>query len=681
MATKRIKDLVLTATLQDLVASKSCVIDTPEGTKKLPGNILNSTKIFNSLQDAISNASILTVGATFVTNGFYSIGDGGGARYAVTNEASANGMDVISLGNSKYAVLQIDNDEVRFEQLGYICDSEHYINHYWSRIIELGIHTIRLDSKHYYLIGNFIITLPGMRVIGNGNTLSKIHQVAIGSFGISVERANVVFSDFELLCDGETATENGIGISSRLWNTPVSHYNITFENLIVSNFRTGIELAGAVKWQMHINNVRVSLCYIGISLVESGFCYEFNTLLTDRCEYCGLRIFGQANVIFNNCNFGSISSAIRVDPWEYQDAPNPYHESTLQFNSCQFELDRDLSNLTGVYIYVSDDINITLNLQSCRFTYPIHMENEGNSGLSLGNRTCIIMNACELYTHGDHVNLEHLYDNSRFPLKKIGSVIIDGNCRCTIDDHMTQWRFPVPRFNDVYLPTVLDRTYSGIAKFNDNTNFEKNYNTSDNGTIVFNTSDECLYTFVNGKLCKITHEEGGNSGRIFIYNKFYSYVEVNGLLWLTEDLEIPTTNCDIETHDTTRQVSYLYSIDDEEMLGHIPIDWRIPSRKEVRDSLGFTESPADFTNCPKSCSTEYSSIANWNTATNIYGTNFKPTVANTNKNYNYQAFWTSSLGGADNETPVWCSIRPNQANMFGGKNYKIPVRLVRNSKL
>lgn len=681
MATKRIKDLAQTATLQDLASSKYCVIDTQEGTKKLPGNILNSVKIFNSLQDAISSAAILTVGAHFVTNGFHSYGDGGAASYVVSNEGTPNGMDIVSLGNSKYAILQINNDEIRFEQLGYICDSEHYINNYWTRIIGLGIHTIRLDSKHYYLNGHFDITLPGTRVIGNGNTLSKIHQVALGSFGISVERANVILKDFELHADGDTAVANGIGISTRLWNSPVSHYNLTFENLIVSNFRTGIELAGEVKWQTHINNVRVSLCRIGISLVESGFCYEFNTLLTDRCEYCGVRIFGQANAIFNNCNFGSISSAIRIDPWEYQDVKNPYHESTLQFNSCQFELDRDVSNKTGVYIYVSDGLNISLNLQSCRFTYPVHMGNEGNSGLSLGNRTCITMNACELYAHGDHVDLSHFYDNNRYPFKKLGSIIIDGNCRCTIDDYMTQWRFPTPRFNDVYLPTILDRTYSGIAKFNENTDFETNYNTCDNGTIIFNTTDEKLYTFINGKLCKMTHEEGGIAGRIFIYNKYYYYVEVNGLLWLTEDLEIPTEDCVIKTHETTGLESYLYYINDEEILNKIPIDWRIPTRKEVRDSLGFTENPADFTNCPKACSTSYTSISNWSTATNDYGTNFKPTAIEANLSYNYQAFWTSSLGGADNKTPVYCAFRPNGAYMFGGQNVRRPIRLVRNSKL
>ena len=40
MATKRIKDLTTTATALDLVSSRYGVIDTPEITKKLPGNLL-----------------------------------------------------------------------------------------------------------------------------------------------------------------------------------------------------------------------------------------------------------------------------------------------------------------------------------------------------------------------------------------------------------------------------------------------------------------------------------------------------------------------------------------------------------------------------------------------------------------------------------------------------------------
>ena len=40
MATKRIKDLTTTATALDLVSSRYGVIDTPDITKKLPGNLL-----------------------------------------------------------------------------------------------------------------------------------------------------------------------------------------------------------------------------------------------------------------------------------------------------------------------------------------------------------------------------------------------------------------------------------------------------------------------------------------------------------------------------------------------------------------------------------------------------------------------------------------------------------------
>ena len=628
-------------------------------------------RIYASVADAVADAANLSVGEYFETNGFHARGDGGAARYLVSDTGTANGMDLVQLAAGKLAILQINFGICTLEQLGYIPseDDSNYIEPYINRVLSLPVSTLQLQTGTYFFHTNILIKKNGFTLRGLGSGKTTIKQVSPGLFGLQFEYRELTLEGFTL-----AGPSDGVGICTRLWTTNdsnVSHYNYTFKNLVVTGFRNGFELGGQVKWQTKFDNVRVSLCYNGISLVESGFCYEFNRVMTDRCENAGLYVFGQADALFNNCNFGSISSGVRIVPWSYGTTENPYYESTLLFNGCNFELDREVSPCPGAFVYVSDGLNVNLNFASCRFTWGIGMKLVGNYGLSLGDQCCIKIDSCEIFVNTDNALVSNFFDPSRNPKKKVGSVIISGNSRCSVKSRMPQWSFPEPLFGSKFKPTLINFSKSGIAHYDDSTNFLQNYGGTSNGTMLYNDSDNCLYTFINGTLCKLTHQQGGATNTIYIYNKLYTFVKIGKLLWLTENLDIPTENSVPITNYGSGQY---YPIDDYESLAeYIPLDWRLPTRAECRDSLNIIEGVSP--NAKKCCSTAYPSI--WPTATNEYGLSMLPNGNSESVDPTRAFWWTSSKGGSDDKTPVYFGVDDVRGVAASSYTVKIPIRLVR----
>lgn len=69
MATKRIKDLTSTATSADLLSSRYGVLDTPDITKKLPGNLLGGGGGSGNGIEYIDVATTMTDILTIIDNG------------------------------------------------------------------------------------------------------------------------------------------------------------------------------------------------------------------------------------------------------------------------------------------------------------------------------------------------------------------------------------------------------------------------------------------------------------------------------------------------------------------------------------------------------------------------------------------------------------------------------------
>ena len=174
---KTFSQLTKTATREDFVASNYGAIETPEGFKKVPGNLFNAgastSAIYDSLQDAIADAENISVDEYFETNGFHTSGDGGAARYKVSSTGTANGMDIVQLANGKFAVLQT-GDWIIPEQLGYVQSySRDDVVPYIQRAIAMGCQHIHLCSSGngagYTWKSKLTVTSRGFKLTGEGD--------------------------------------------------------------------------------------------------------------------------------------------------------------------------------------------------------------------------------------------------------------------------------------------------------------------------------------------------------------------------------------------------------------------------------------------------------------------------------------------------------------------------------
>lgn len=606
--------------------------------------------VYGTLQDAITDSDALYSGMYFETNGFHTSGDGGAARYRVSSTGTANGMDIVQLSAGKLAVLQVENEEVYPEQLGAICDDNSQdLTGIFNRAQAMtAVKTIRLHAKRYWFNGIFTITKNNLSIIGSceysdSSDYTELTTRRVGDFFIEVEAPNVSIENLSLAnrsnggsvwTGDNVGLYGGIGIASRSWSADASHYNLKFKNLRLISFRTGIELGGKVKWQVTFDNIRTQQCYMGIDLVETAFAVEFDLLHTDRCSYCGLRIFGDTNAILNNCNLGSVKSAVRVENWHHEGEPNPYHNTQLTFNSCNFEVDdQSITNCSGMYVYTENTIDCILSFNGCRFTQNQATGTVTNNCFSFGNNTVAKFEDCELRRNHSSYNPSLFFDSARPTKQEVGSLIITGN---NVD-------LPSPSYSDVYKPVLMrdDSEGNGLINFNSNTNFVDNYGNSRKGKLLFNTDTNTLYTYINGVLCKIDHDPGGSDNYIMIGGESYPVVTINGLKWIAANLNLQTTNSVLLAGHESDFRQYYPDSDFSEIAAALPSGWRIPTRADWQQLQ------------PESPSVTNSGLAYWSTAypaelpnaTNTTGFSATPSRAYDSADHDRVMYWTSTVSG------------------------------------
>lgn len=628
--------------------------------------------VYSTLQDAITDSDTLYSGMYFETNGFHTSGDGGAARYKVSSTGTANGMDIVQLSAGKLAVLQVENGEVYPEQLGAICDDNSQdLTSIFNRAQAMtAVKTIRLHAKRYWFNGIFTITKTNLSIIGtceysDSSDYTELTSRRTGDFFIEVEAPNVSIENLSLAnrsnggsvwTGGDVELYGGIGIASRSWSADASHYNLKFKNLRLISFRTGIELAGKVKWQITFDNIRAQQCYMGIDLVETAFAVEFDLLHTDRCSYCGLRIFGDTNAILNNCNLGSVKSAVRVENWHHDADPNPYHNTQLTFNSCNFEVDdQSIANCSGMYVYTENTIDCILSFNGCRFTQNQATGTVTNNCFSFGNNTVAKFEDCELRRNHSSYNPSLFFDSARPTKQEVGSLIITGN---NVD-------LPSPSYSDVYKPVLIrdDSEGNGLINFNSNTNFIDNYGNTRKGKLLFNTDTNTLYTYINGVLCKIDHEPGGSDNYVMIGGESYPVVTINGLKWIAANLNLQTTNSVLLTGHESDFRQYYPDGDFSEITAALPSGWRIPTRADWQQLQ------------PESPSVTDSGLAYWSTsypaelpnATNTTGFSATPSRAYDSADHDRVMYWTSTVSGTSH---VAYGLLKDNGYGYGGMNGK-----------
>lgn len=434
MATKRIKDLTTTATAADLISSHYGVLDTTDITKKLPGNLLGgggggtvvAGTIYKTLQDAVTDEANLSVGDIFETNGFHTSGDGGAARYVVSDTGTANGMDIVQLAAGKLAIIKPIGDGLYPEQIGFKTgDNTYDLSVYIARIIAMNIRKIELHfkSSYYYVRSTITINVPDVQIIGGLDVYSgystRLEYVGsdIKLFDISHRR----FTAEHLYIQNSSGNSGVICFNS---TEGTNHYKYKLKNLHISQFSYGCYFAGSTHWMHEFSDVTFGACEYGMYFEQFLLCSRFTELYFSGCtEYDILFRTEPTAVAFENCNFGVNKHAVKFN---YFEDPSHTRFGQVSFYSCSFEYDVDdesIVNDSG-FIAVDDEVVINLEFVSCNFSIQRLWFNNYTTAraISFGKKTRASFSGCQGAKLLEYSIRRQLFNESKPPMIELGSL-------------------------------------------------------------------------------------------------------------------------------------------------------------------------------------------------------------------------------------------------------------------
>lgn len=461
MATKRIKDLTSTATADDLVSSRYGVLDTPNITKKLPGNLLGggggggtvvAGTIYPTLQDAITDEANLSFDDIFETNGFHTSGDGGAARYIVSDTGTANGMDIVQLAAGKLAVLQA-GDWIIPEQLGYEQSySRNDVVPYIQRAIAMGCQHIHLRSSGngagYTWKSKLTVTSRGFKLTGEGDWgyPNKFTYIVFRptdanvSAMIDMKARDVVLKDLDIEVTGDYVKAVD-GITNTGYESDENRF-WEIDNVRFNSFDNCIKFSGGIKWQNAIKNCLFNSCNIGLQIYESStFELIVENCLFTNCEQYDVLVNGNLfAALFNSCGFGSQGKAIGLttnsDNYLYQN---------IKFEGCNFELDNlEIQNAPALFIdcfpnpshpYIRQNVTISnCHFTVCKINYT--EQDPTNRFFRLAPKTNLLLIANQILGKDEPQNPDWvmypklLWNENYLPTLGLGSIIECGNNLC-----------------------------------------------------------------------------------------------------------------------------------------------------------------------------------------------------------------------------------------------------------
>lgn len=172
-------------------------------------NISDVAMVFNTVADMQSSENLRS-GDRVKTLGFRYAGDGGGAYYIISDTGTANGMDVISVGNL-YASLTTDAIYIP-EQFGAYKDGTVDASTVFARIFSIMGDNSRLEMSGKYLIGaplylpnknNIVITGGTLKAADtlSGYVLNSNLTSRVGPSGYSFKTENMSITDVFIDCN------------------------------------------------------------------------------------------------------------------------------------------------------------------------------------------------------------------------------------------------------------------------------------------------------------------------------------------------------------------------------------------------------------------------------------------------------------------------------------------------
>lgn len=696
MATKRINELTQTASLADLRAGRYGVLDTPNGTKRLPGNLIASgggggsvvaSAIFSTVSDMVADGNIVD-GQVVQTGGYYTAGDEGGCLYKVVSSGvTANDMDIIALAGGLFAVA-ILGGEAYPEQIGYYKDYNYTLDltPYLTRLSNLGVAKIlltRCGSAPYCMKTTWNCGRPQI-VMGANNVrsgyASRIVFRPSGSDKVMFHPTHLGFELHHIVLQYTLSNNFDGTICVLLDNDNSRMASHVYEDLAIQKFAYGFKKTSIkLIWHFRFDRVFFSSNYVAAYLYGLIYVTEFN-----NCYFSGQSLYDLQlpaepfSLYFNACNFSIQSPMQSIFKFSGYATETPTKFGQVEFKACNFELEGSPLPEDNHHLFfdIDDGLRLKLHLLGCCFiSTPLGRNNIFSDRLiHLGNESRITLKNCngpsfDIRGLDDFDMLDYgkfVFDELSTPLKEVGSIKID-DCHNILP----------PELPSLYLPCCSKQTPS----FDNSTDLLFNYNLND-GDVLQNLANGGLYTKLGNSLRVVL---GPDLNCVRVGNRLYSFVTINGICIITENLKWRTMDSrNYEIFNREDFGVYYAQSDMSKISAALPAGWRIPTTSDVYALLGVSpggHGGADFAHSIQD--THYPSV--WSDATNSRGLSMVPSrywyTPDATPNYNVGFLFVQSETANEIHNLTLTAndvFRGGWAPSEGG-NLKLPVRIVKNA--
>lgn len=541
--------------------------------------------IFDTLQDAIASEDTFGNGDIFETNGFHTSGDGGAARYKVFSTGTANGMDIVQLSVGKLAIIQVENDCLYPEQLGYVPgNSANDVGPYISRIIKKNVRHVKLHAREqfYYLINTVTITVPDVFIEGSLDTFSGYSSLIQFLPGIDnpdkkafvVTHRNFKVSNIIIRDPNNNVDSKAFCFSNTDMNT-ANHFGYAFTRVNVTSFGIGFNIdSPTIKWIFSFTECKFQDCQIGMYCYGVCHLFYFKQLYISNCKKAGISCEGeQFGWNFVDCNFGTSPTADSVMYLKRWGDPSnvPQRRGEINFECCGFETDRVVPGNSGCILYVEDEYELKIIIKSSTFIVTQQKQNQIKDTwmMSFGNQCLVTFDSCTGATYYEYEWDKFIIDPARPTKKKFGSLKL---VHCS--------GIKAPYYGSNFLPCVHEGEGT-LLKYDSSTNLG-DYEYDDSGVQLWNIDDGSVILKSVNNIIQVVAPQ---NDVIRIGDHLYNFVVIDGKKWITTNLMYRSTN-GVRVYGRDDFGVYYPITDYAEVQSVLPAGWRIPTDADIASIVG-----------------------------------------------------------------------------------------------
>ena len=273
--------------------------------------------VYSSVAD-MKAAENLVEGSKCETYGYYSINDGGAAKYNIRKVLNTDVIDesfIIALNDDTLiAELIIENDEVNIKQLGAYGDNSNNDTNYFKLFSNSNVKTLLIPAGTYKI--NDIIDLENKNLIGNG-------FVTIDIFGITTSREHTIQAS-------EIVNIKNINFKQTIAGTNIIGFFGAHDSIIENcSFKVdSVKCNGYFDLYTNNNNIKVKNCKFDCTSLESdGTTNAIGGIWIREMD----NNYTSYNITFEDCVIDHQSKDEAIAAWNNT---TPCKLSNVQINNC-----------------------------------------------------------------------------------------------------------------------------------------------------------------------------------------------------------------------------------------------------------------------------------------------------------------------------------------------------------